>query len=229
MPRQLTFDLPAKPALGRDDFFVSPANAVAVAALEDWPGWPQRKLALIGPTGSGKTHLVHVWAAETGGHVLSAANLANADIEALASGGSKLAVEDADGIAGDAQAEQALFHLHNFVLAEAGVLLLTGTAPPRQWALTLPDLASRLQATGVVRLDAPDDALLRAVLLKLFADRQLAVPPPVIDYLITRMERSFDGAQRLVAVLDRAALAEQRSITRALATAVLDKDGKGAA
>ena len=229
MRRQLTFDLPARPALGREDFFVSPANATAVAAVEGWSGWPERKLALIGPRASGKTHLVHVWAAEAKGRVVAAANLATTDIDALGSDGSRLAVEDIGRIAGDAVAEQALFHLHNLVLAEGGCLLLTGTLPPRQWALSLPDLASRMQATNVVHLAPPDDALLKAVLMKLFADRQLAVAPPVMDYLVTRMERSFDAAGRLVDALDRAALAERRAITRPLAAAVLDNGTEGTA
>ena len=206
MTRQLTFDLPARPALGRDDFFISPANAVAVASVDDWARWPHGKMALIGPKGAGKTHLVHVWAAEAQAQVLDASGLATADVQALASPGAKLAVEDVDRIAGNPAAEQALFHLHNLVLAEGGCLLLTGATPPRQWALSLPDLASRMQATGIAQLSPPDDALLKAVLMKLFADRQLAVAPPVVEYLVTRMERSFDGAGRLVAALDRAAL-----------------------
>ncbi|MGB5559155.1 MAG: DnaA/Hda family protein [Paracoccaceae bacterium] len=229
MRRQLTFDLPARPALGRDDFFVSPSNSNAVTTVENWPGWPQGKLALVGPKGSGKTHLAHVWAAEAGGRVIAAADLAVADIAALGAGGARLAVEDVDRIAGNPAAEQALFHLHNLVLAEAGVLLLTGTAPPSQWPLSLPDLASRMQGTSVAQLAPPDDALLMAVLMKLFADRQLAVAPPVLEYLVTRMERSFDGAQGLVAALDHAALAERRAITRALAAQVLDNGVEGTA
>lgn len=223
MQRQLTFDLPAKPALGRDDFFVSPANAVAVDTVEDWAKWPQRKLALIGPKGSGKTHLVHVWAAAAEGKVIAADTLPLQDIAALASAGARVAVEDVDRIAGDRAAEQALFHLHNLVLAEGGVMLMTGSTPPHQWPLSLPDLASRMQATGVVQLALPDDTLLRALLMKLFADRQLAVTPQVMEYLFTRMERSFDGVQNLVTALDQAALTQRRPITRKMAAAVLDK------
>ncbi len=222
MRRQLTFDLPARPALGRDDFFVSSSNALAVATVENWNGWPGSKLALTGPKGSGKTHLVHVWAAEAGGRIVAARDLVSADIDALASGGAKLAVEDVDIIAGSTAAERALFHLHNLVLAEAGCLLLTGTALPRHWGLALPDLASRMLATSVAELSSPDDALLKAVLMKLFADRQLAVAPKVADYLVNRMERSFDGAGQLVAALDRAALAGRSAVTIKLAAAVLD-------
>ncbi len=229
MSRQLTFDLPVKPALGREDFFVSTANALAVTTIEHWQGWPQRKLALIGPHGSGKTHLVQVWAAMADAQVVSSAELATADIAPLAGGGARLAIEDVDRIAGDAAAEQALFHLHNLVLAEGGYLLLSATSPPLQWPLTLPDLASRMQATGVVLLTEPDDDLLRAVLLKLFDDRQLSVSPGVVDYLATRMERGLNEAARLVAALDDAALREGRAITRKLAASVLDKAARGTA
>ncbi len=227
MPRQLALDLPTKTALGREDFFVAPANAMAVAAVEGWREWPQRKLLLAGPPGAGKTHLAHVWAGEAGAAVISAARLRRADVAALVKDSPRLAVEDGEAVAGNREAEAALFHLHNLILAEGGHLLLTAAVPPAEWGLTLPDLASRLQGTPLARLEAPDDALLSAVLLKLFADRQLAVDPGLIGYLLPRMERSFDAARRLVEALDREALARRRPITRNLAAAVLDKPDRG--
>ncbi len=222
MPRQLTFDLPSRPALGRDDFFVSPANTLAVAMIDGWESWPERKLALVGAAGSGKTHLAHVWAAESSGSVLSAKGLCGQDIAGLAAGGARVAVEDVHQIAGEIAEEQALFHLHNLLLAEGGALLLTSTTPPNRWSLSLPDLASRMQGTNVAHLTLPDDELLKAVLMKLFADRQLAVALPVVDYLVTRMERSFGGAQNMVKRLDQAALVQRRPITRAMVAAILD-------
>jgi chromosomal replication initiation ATPase DnaA len=223
MARQLSFDLPARPALGREDFFVSPANAEAVAMIEGWQGWPARKLALTGPPGAGKTHLAHVWAALSGAAVLPACAVAAADIPRLAA--APVAVEDIDSIAGTAEAEDALFHLHNLCLAEGRALLLTGRAPPRRWPLALPDLASRMQGTPAVRIGAPDDRLLAAVMMKLFADRQLAPTPPTIPYLLRRMDRSFAAAHALVEQLDRAALAAQRPVNIALAREVLDNTG----
>ncbi|MFP4274532.1 MAG: chromosomal replication initiator DnaA [Paracoccaceae bacterium] len=220
MTRQLSFDLPVRPALGREDFFVSQANSVAVAVIESWRSWAGGKLVLIGPRGAGKTHLAHVWAGLSGATLLPAAALPGADIPALAR--APVAVEDADRIAGDPAAEAALFHLHNLALAEGAALLLTGQSPPTRWGVALPDLASRLQATQVARLDPPDDALLSALLAKLFADRQLWPSPETIAYLTRRIERSFDAAQQVVADLDRAALAEQRPVSRALASKVLD-------
>ena len=224
MPEQLTFNLPSQPALGRGDFFVSPGNAAAVDTIQTWHDWPQGKLVLVGPKAAGKTHLAHVWAALTGARIIAAGDLADAAIDTLATG--PVAVEDADAIAGSAAAEQALFHLHNQVLAQGQPLLITAATPPARWGLGLPDLASRMQGSAMVTLAAPDDALLSAVLVKLFADRQVAIEPLVITYLVSHMERTFAGAGRLVQALDQAALAERRRISRALAGEVLDKLGQ---
>lgn len=220
MHRQLSFDLPVRAALGREDFFVAPANAMAVALIEGWRDWPGRKLVLEGPKGAGKTHLAHVWAQAAGARIVKARALAEADIPDLASG--PVAVEDVPLIAGDTAAENALFHLHNLTLAEGHSLLLTADRPAAHWGLTLPDLASRMQGTQATRLEAPDDRLLTALLAKLFADRQLIPTPDTIPYLVTRMDRSFDSARQLVAALDAAALAQGRPINRKLAADVME-------
>ncbi|MGR3571689.1 chromosomal replication initiator DnaA [Brevirhabdus sp.] len=222
---QLALDLPSKPAQGREDFFLSPSNALAVAALERWRDWPQGKLALIGPPGSGKTHLAMVWAEEARARVLRARDLTAAGLDALGTG--NIVVEDADAPLGDA-AQTALFHLHNLSLAHGARLLLTGATPPARWPVRLPDLASRLQAAAVAELDPPDDRLLAAVLSKLFQDRQIPPPAEVITWLVPRMERSFAAAQAVVAELDRRALARRCRISRTLAAEVLDKRRGGA-
>lgn len=224
MTRQLAFDLPTRPALGRENFFVSPANAGTVATLENWRFWPQGRMLLLGPAGAGKTHLAQVWATETDARILPAANLDAANLPALADTGF-LVVEDASDIAGKPAHEVTLFHLHNLLGAQGGHLLLTARQPPRAWNLGLADLASRMQALAVTRLAPPDDALLSAVLVKLFADRQIIVAPALIPYLVQRMDRSFDAARALVARLDARALAEGRPITRQLAAALLDRPG----
>lgn len=222
MARQLTFDLPVRPALGREDFFVAPANALAVAALDAPQAWPGGKMLLTGPAGAGKTHLALVWAARTGAPVLEAGALAGAGLpEAEA-----LAVENAEDVAGRPDLETALFHLHNHMAARRGLLLLTASSVPRDWGLALPDLQSRMEATAIARLQPPDNALLGAVLVKLFADRQLKVSPGLIRWLVRRMDRSFATARRVVAALDAAALATRRPITRALAAEILDSRGK---
>ncbi|WP_102225086.1 P-loop NTPase family protein [Acidimangrovimonas sediminis] len=222
MIRQLTFDLPVREALGREDFFVSRANAVALAALDTWPHWPQGKMALTGPAGAGKTHLAHVWAREAEARIIRAQELAATDLPGL---GLRVVVEDADAMAGNRPAEEALFHLHNLVLASGGRLLVTAQSAPNRWPLTLPDLASRLQAAAVARLDPPDDALLAAVVMKLFADRQMAVAPPVISYLAARIDRSFAAARDAVARIDRLALTAGRTVTRPLVAEAMGWDG----
>ncbi|MFO1142818.1 MAG: chromosomal replication initiator DnaA [Amaricoccus sp.] len=224
-PRQLALDLGARPALGRSDFLVAPANRLALAQVDGWPDWPARRLALSGPAGSGKTHLVHVWAGRTGARVIAGDALPGLDLGAI-EGDAAVAVEDADRIKpGDRHAaEEALFHLCNR-LAAGGSLLVSGREPPARWAIALPDLASRLGATAVARLDPPDDALLGAVLVKLFADRQLNVAPDLIRLLLGRMERSFAAAEAMVAALDQAGLARHRPITARLAGELLRGSG----
>jgi len=220
MPEQLSFDLPSVPAVGRDDFFVSSANETSVALIEHWHAWPANKLLLCGPAGSGKSHLAHVWAALSGAMIITADDLGGADVAALAR--HCVVIEDADRIAGIRTSEEALFHLHNLVLAEGHSLLITAQSSARSWGLILPDLASRVEATTSATLQEPDDALLSAVMMKLFADRQLLPTPEVIPYLTRRIPRSFTAAQQVVAQLDHAALTTKRPINRALAALVLD-------
>ncbi|NOD82742.1 DnaA ATPase domain-containing protein [Ruegeria sp. HKCCD6119] len=219
MARQLSFDLPAKTALGREDFFVSPANALAVAMISA-TSWPGNKLVLTGPAGAGKTHLAHVWAAETGGRIIQAADLRYDDVPDLAR--RPIAVEDVPMIADDADQQKTLFHLHNLVLAEGNALLMTGRLAPKFWELPLADLQSRVEGAHHVALDPPDDALLGAVLAKLFVDRQLNPGPEVIAYLVKHMDRRFETAADVVAQLDQLALMEKREITRSLAVRVLN-------
>lgn len=223
--RQLTLDLPARPALGRSDFFVSPANRTALTLIDAWPDWPDGRLAVAGPRGAGKTHVAHVWAARAHADIVPAAALARLGPGEVPDAAA-LAVEDVDALAemdrAEARAiEETLFHLCNRLRAGGGSLMVTGREAPAHWRLGLPDLASRLGAAAVARLEPPDDALLAAVLLKLFADRQIAVGPELIAYLVARMDRSFEAAEMLVMRLDRAGLATHRRITPRLAAEVL--------
>lgn len=220
MSRQLTFDLPGAEARTRADFLIAPSNALALDMLDAVAGWPQGRLILVGPEGAGKTHLAHVWAADTGAALLSAADLASLAIDRVGAG--PLALEDADRVAGDRAGEAALFHLLNFMTPDRP-LLLTARTPPRDWGIALPDLVSRLQAAPVATLAAPDDALLGAILVKLFADRQVAVAANLIPYLVSRMPRQIAAARALVAALDSDALARGRPITRQRAGEVLDR------
>lgn len=216
-PRQLAFDLPALTAVGRHDFFVSAANAAAVGMIDRWPDWPAPTLFLVGAPGSGKSHLAHLWCGASGASLVSVEKLrAEAVPELLAAGA--LALEDAPGPALD---ERAFFHLMNHAREHRAFVLVTSETPPALWPVELADLRSRLRASPVVELKPPDDALLRAVLVKHFADRQIAVDEPVVSYLVSRMERSFDAARKLVAEIDNRALAEKAEVTRSFVARVL--------
>ena len=212
--RQLTLDLVPRPAMGRDDFYVSAANAAAVAQIDRWRDWPSGKLVLTGEAGTGKTHLAHVWAGQSGARILSARAAATLPLEDLLRAPA-LALEDAHAVAGDARAEEALFHLHN-ALQEAGLaLLLTARAAPSRWGLGLPDLASRMAQAGLVRIAPPDDQLLMVVLLKHASDRGLPVRPRLLAYLAARMPRSLAAAGSIVARIDAMALSGKRPPTLA--------------
>lgn len=205
---QLLLPLPHRTAMGRADFMVADSNRLAVGWIDRWPDWPGTLLTLHGPEGSGKSHLMTVWATRARAKRVDANELGNEDLLALASQGA-VAIDDAAGIA----EERALLHLYNLLREGGGHLLLAAREPVTRWPLTLPDLRSRLAAGVAVGLEPPDDILLEAVLAKLFHDRQVAVRREVVHYLVTRMERSFAMASRLVDTLDRISLSGQRAIT----------------
>lgn len=221
MARQLTLDLAVPPALSRSDFLVTPANAEAVAMLDAPELWPAGRMLLVGPDGAGKSHLAAFWAAENGALRVQAGGLRPDAVDALVAPGGAVVIEDGHRIGGAAGAEEALFHLWNLAGARDCLLLLTARRPPRDWGLALPDLRSRMEAMPQVRLGPPDEALLGAVLVKLFADRQLAVPAGLIDWLVARMDRDLGLARRLVAALDHDALAAKSAVTRPMAAQVL--------
>lgn len=220
MARQLTLDLALPPpTYSRADFVVAPGNREALAWIERWPDWPAPALALGGPRGSGKTHLARIWAALSGAEVVRGEALAGKSVADLADWIARtpaLVVEDADRAP-----ERALFHLYNLAKEAGGYLLLTATALPAHWSITLPDLASRLRAAPAVAVASPDDDLLGSIILKQLADRQLHVGAGVVHYLVSHMERSADEVRRVVAALDRRALIEGREIDRRLAADVL--------
>ncbi len=215
-PEQLVLALGHEVSFAREDFLEGSSNAAALALIERWPDWPARSVVLIGPEGSGKSHLAEIWARKAGGQRLAAAMLDQAAVPAALATGA-VALEDiAEGVD-----EVALFHLLNLAREQAAYLLLSARDTPVRWPIRLPDLASRVRALPIIELTAPDDALLRAVMIKLFADRQLAVDESLIGYLITRIERSFAAARAVVALLDREALRQQRPVTRTLAAELM--------
>jgi len=217
---QLAFDLALPPpTYRREDFVVSEGNREASAWIDRWPDWPAPALALSGPSGSGKTHLGRIWAARTGAQLMEAADLEGksvADLTTLAARAPAIVIEHAERAS-----ERSLFHLYNLMRERHGHLLLISDTAPARWATFLPDLASRLRAAPAVAVAPPDDELLGSIILKQLADRQLHAGAGVVHYLVSHMERSAEEARRVVAALDRRALAERREIDRRLAADVL--------
>ena len=207
---QLPLPFEHAPRFGAEDFLPSGSNAAALAAVAAWPAWPDRVLLLIGPEGSGKSHMARIWADRSGATLLRPDDLAG-DLRRLAGG--PAVIEDADR---EAMPEPAMFHLLNLVREAESSLLVTARRPPDTWSLGTPDLVSRLRLAPSVALAEPDEALMRAVLVKLFADRQLAVDTTLVDYLALRLDRSLAAARAAVEALDRASLDDGRRITRKL-------------
>jgi chromosomal replication initiation ATPase DnaA len=216
-PQQLALALGHAASFAPEDFLEGPSNAAALALIERWPDWPDRVVALVGPEGSGKSHLAAIWAERVGGRVVCARALREVDLPASLATGA-LVIDD---LPADEGAERALFHLLNLAREERAFALITARSAPAAWPVHIPDLASRLRALPVMRLEPPDDTLLRGVLVKLFADRQLVVDESLIAYVMTRIERSFAAARAAVAELDSEALRRQRPVTRALAVETL--------
>lgn len=215
VPGQLTLDLAHRPALGAEDFLISRSNQAAADIVDRWPDWPHWAVVVVAPPGAGKTHLANVWRLKSGAEVFAAAALSEPDV-ARANGA--LLVEDLHAGIGD---QRVLFHLLNLVREHKLSMLLTSRAPPGELDVALPDLRSRLRSLPLVTIAPPDEALLKAVLVKHFADRQLAVEPHVISYIALHMEQSMEAAAAVVAEIDRRAMAAHRKVTRALAGEVL--------
>jgi chromosomal replication initiation ATPase DnaA len=219
-PRQLAFALPHAESLTRDNFLEGPANAAGLALVDSWPDWPNRIMLLVGPEGSGKSHLAAIWAEEAGARSTSAHALTAASVPgALATGA--LVVEDLKSQKSQDIDERALFHLMNLAREDGASVLITARTPPSTFQIELRDLRSRLRAVPMVSLLPPDDQLFRALIVKFCADRQMAVDETVVSYLTTRIERSFAAARQAVELLDTEALRLGRPVTRALAAELL--------
>lgn len=208
--RQLVLDLPLRQALGRDDFLVTSSNSAAVELIDQWPNWPTYGAIIVGPPGSGKSHLVEVWRQKAGAQLVHASDLT---IESALQNAT-LAIE-VEGVFD----ERAFFHVLN--LAKAHHLLITAQSIPANWNLVIPDLLSRLNALPVVSILQPDDALLRGVLVKLFADRQISIDEAMISYILLRMPRSLEAARSIVAKIDQQALIERAEVTRPFVARVM--------
>lgn len=216
-PRQLAFALPHAESLTRDNFLEGPANAAGLALVDGWPDWPNRIMLLVGPEGSGKSHLAAIWAEQAGARSIPAHALTAVAVPgALATGA--LVVEDLKSPDLD---ERALFHLMNLAREETAFVLITARTPPTALQIELRDLRSRLRAVPTVLLLPPDDQLFRALIVKFCADRQLIVDETVVSYLASRIERSYAAVRQAVELLDTEALRLGRPVTRALAADLL--------
>lgn len=219
MPEQLIFDWPRDTALRPEDFFVSDANRVAAQMIQTPDEWPDGKLALVGPEGCGKSHLARVFQVNADAMIVKAADLP----EGLRPNG-PLVVEDMSSLPQTRQ--EAMFHLHNHMATAGLPLLLTDRAAPARWDIALPDLASRMQATTPVTIEDPDDMLLQVLIMKLFADRQVIPPASVVQFLATRIERSYAAAGDIVGRLDHASMVGKKPASVKLASALLDKSSE---
>lgn len=215
--RQLTLDLGHRPAFGREDFLVAPGNREAVDWIDRWPDWPSHALAIFGPAGCGKSHLVHVFALRAKARMLTPADITVENVPSLVEHHAAVALEDGEAVADP----RGLLHLYNTVKERGRHLLLASREPPARWPVALADLKSRLASVPAVRIAPPDDAMMEAVLVKLFADRQITVAPDAVAYVLRRMDRSFAAAHDIVAKADSAALAGKRAVTIPLLKEVL--------
>jgi len=211
-PRQLAFALPHAESLTRDNFLEGPANEAGLALIERWPDWPNRIMLLVGPEGSGKSHLAAIWAEVAGARSISAHALTPAAVPGA------LVVEDLKP--GDFD-DRAMFHLMNLAREDEAFILMTARIAPSAFEVELRDLRSRLRAVPTVPLLPPDDLLFRSLIVKFCADRQLSIDETVVSYLTSRIERSYAAARQAIDLLDSEALRLGRPVTRALAAELL--------
>ena len=217
---QIPLDLGFREAMGRDDFLVAPCNQEAVAWIDRWPEWPSHILILHGPSASGKSHLAAVWAERTNASFWSPDDVVS---EKTCQNHKAIVIERADLLIGDKEAETKLFHLYNMAKEEQMHILCTMAQPPSQLSFCVADLSSRLRSAQSIGISEPDDALLSAIIVKLFLDRQIQITPDVLRYILPRMDRSFVAARRLVTNADKMALAAKKPVSIPLMRQVLSQ------
>jgi DnaA regulatory inactivator Hda len=218
--RQLLLRFDHRPSLTGDDFYVAESNQTAVLWIDRWPDWPTTALVVYGPAGCGKTHLAQVFLAATAGRSLSLEDISAGEPRALLGNARTCVIDDAESVV-SAGFERALLHLYNSINETGRHLLLTARRPPSRWPVDLADLRSRLNAASAIPISRPDDAMMRAILAKLFADRQVRVDEEILTFMLNRMERSFEAARSVVSEIDVAALRSRRNVGISLVRQVL--------
>lgn len=226
---QLLLDWPVNEKFAQADFLPSRSNEKAVQWIDTWPEWKRGDdkfhcLIIYGPDGCGKTHLSHVWQNISNAVLVNLEQLPTLDF--MSGNDFVFVIEDVDNHVDNSQIEESLFHLYNWVKEQGGYLLLTARKRPKLWPLTLADLSSRLLASEVVKIDPPEDDLLRAIIIKQFSDRQIKLADDVINYILPRTERSFEAVRRLVKAIDRLSLVEKKKITISVVRRVLEKESE---
>lgn len=212
-PEQLPFDLGYRHAYEREDFWVSGSNRAAVAWLDKWPDWPAPALVLFGPPASGKTHLLQVWKKEAGAGEVMPQSFVTFSADKILGNSKSIIIDNVLQAISDPKSEETLFHLYNLLRERGGHMLLAAERAPSEWPIGLADLKSRLLAAPAVAVGSPDDDLMAVVLTKLFSDRQIFVSQEVVQFIISRIERSFLSIRQIVDKIDHRALSEKRAVT----------------
>ena len=220
--KQLPFNFEHRPSLSGNDFLISPSNQEAIASLDKWPNWSSPFLIIYGPPGCGKTHLSHVFMAISGALQLTPEIIRDTSLVSLLGSQKNFVVDDYDVNNFNHPGEVSLFHLYNDLSSRGGHVLITAESHPVNWKFKLADLSSRIKAAQAIAIGMPDDNLIRALLVKLFSDRQVRVEISVIDYITKRLERSFHAAQNFVKLANQLALVKKKGVTLALARQVLE-------
>ncbi|MEE2698403.1 MAG: DnaA/Hda family protein [Pseudomonadota bacterium] len=222
---QLTLKFDHRPAFGGEDFLIASPNAEAISRLDSWPDWSGNALVLFGPAGSGKTHLAQVFQAMSNAYIVETVDLKEKQPPCYLGDAPAAILENADVISmnEDGKLQESILHLYNVLFETDRHLLLTARQSPARWGVTLKDLSSRLNSASQAKIGFPDDALIAAVLVKQFQDRQLKIEDDVIFYILSRMERSFQAARKIVQEIDELTLKEHRKITVPLVRKVLQK------
>lgn len=221
-PSQIPLSFEITPSKGRDDLIVSQSLQGAITMIDQWPNWPSHLVVLAGPTGSGKSHIAHIWQQKADAKEASLVDNSDDLVETVKT--TPILIENVDQLLASSQAnETQLFHLLNSAKEAGSFVLMTARSWPASWKVSLPDLASRIKAATIVEISEPDENLLTQVIFKLFADRQVEIDEKTVNYLVMRMERSLAVASKIVEAMDELALSKKTSVSRSIAAEVLAK------